>query len=428
MLDSLFKIRELGTTVRTEVVAGFTTFMTMAYIVFVNPNILKDAGVPFEGVLFATCFSAAIACLFMAFLANYPIALAPGMGLNAYFTYTVCISMKVPWEVALGAVFLSGIFFLLLSIFGICGHIINQVPSSLKRSIAAGIGVFIALIGLQNAGIIAAHPVTMLTLGNLSEPSTLIALFGLGITALLLVRRVKGAIMLGILLATGLALAMKVAPLPEELIKIPEITPTFMKLDIPGALKLGILNIIVVFLFIDVLDSMGTLIGVGEQGGFIQGGSLPRANRAFFADAVGTIAGACTGTSTVTAYIESAAGVAEGGKTGLTNVVVALLFLIAIFFSPVAKIIPSAATAPALIIVGSLMIKGIADISWNDPTEAIPSFITIIVMPLSYSIAHGLAFGFISYMLLKLFAGRAREVSPMVWILGSLFLLRYLFI
>jgi len=430
-LDRFFHLTENRTNVRTEVVAGFTTFMAMAYIIFLHPSILADAGMPFDGVLFATCVASAAATLIMGLGANYPFALAPGMGLNAYFAYVAVpfisrtLGIEDAWRVALGAVFLSGCIFMLLTFSRIRVMIINAVPEAIKVGIAAGIGIFIAMMGLEDAGIIQSSDATMVTMGNLREPTTLLAAFGLILTAVLMARKVKGAILLGIVVTTAAGIAFRLVDMPEKVVSIPEIRPTVLALDIRGALEIGFLNIVFVFLFIDLFDTMGTLVGIGERGGFMVEGKLPRANRALFADAGGTLIGSVLGTSTVTTYIESAAGISEGGRTGLTSVVVALLFLACSVIAPLAAIVPEAATAPALIIVGSLMMAVIRKINWDVPDESVPAFLTMISVPLTFSIANGLAIGFISYPLVKAFSGRWREVNVIVYVLAALFILRF---
>lgn len=444
-IQSLFELERAATTVKTEVMAGLTTFMTMAYIIFVNPAILSvarpsGAGMDFDAVMAATCIASALATFLMAFLANYPIALAPGMGMNALFSFGICGAMGVPWEKALGIVFFAGLIFVALTVLRIREMVVDAVPEAIKLGTVGGIGLFIAFIGLKYAGIVVAHPATFVTLGNLKSPPTLLAVGGLVLTAALMARRVKGAIFWGIL-ATGLA------GLPLEVVKFhgifgltPSLAPTFGRLDILGALQVEYLAPIFVFLFFIMFDTIGTLVGVGRQAGLMVDGKLPRINRALLADAVGASAGAVCGTSPVTCYIESAAGVAAGGRTGLANVVTGALFLGALLFSPLARMlgegwqIPGAndllypITAPALIVVGCLMIKSILEIRWEDFSEALPAFLTILVMPLTFSIADGLAIGFISYPLIKLLAGRGREVHGLVYALALLFILRYTFL
>jgi AGZA family xanthine/uracil permease-like MFS transporter len=429
LLERLFKLSENKTTVRTEIAAGVTTFLTMAYIIFVNPTILSEAGVPFSGALFATCIGAAVGSLMMGLVANYPFALAPGMGLNAYFTYTVVKGMGYDWRVALGAIFLSGVVFLILTLARIRAMIVDAIPMTMKTAVAAGIGLFIAFIGLKNAGVIAASPATFVTLGHIISKPVLLALGGLLVTAVLMARGFKSAIIIGILAVTAAAIVFGLAKFPTSVVQLPDWRSTFLQLDIRGALKIGLFDVVFVFLFVDLFDTIGSLMGLGRQAGYLTAdGKMPRVNRALFADAIATIAGSLFGTSTVVTYIESATGVSEGGRTGLTAVVVAVLFLLAVFFSPIAGAIPPYATAPALIIVGALMISAVKTIDWDDLTEAIPAFLTILAMPLTFSIANGLALGFIFYPLLKVLTGRRREASPLVYVLAALFILRYVYL
>lgn len=434
MFERIFRLSEHGTNVKTEVVAGFATFMTMAYVIFVHPAMLADAGMPFDAVLFATCVSAGIASLVMGFLANYPFALAPGMGINAYFAYTAVpfiaatLGVQDAWRVALGCVFLSGCIFVVLTFSRIRVMVINSVPQAVKVGIAAGIGIFIAMMGLQKANLIEMSPSTMVSLGDVKSPEALLAMFGLVLTGVLMTRRVKGAILFGILITTLVAAVFGQVEAPRRLFSIPEFRTTFFALDIGGALKLGLLNIVFVFLFIDLFDTMGTLVGVGERGGFMVNGRLPRANRALLADSTGTIVGSLLGTSTVTTYIESAAGISEGGRTGLTACVAAVLFFMCIVISPIAAMVPAAATAPALIIVGSLMMGVVRKVEWERPDEAIPAFLTLIAVPLTFSIANGIAIGFISYPLVKLFSGKWKDLNPIVCVLAILFILRFAFL
>lgn len=429
LLERVFKLSANQTTVRTEVAAGVTTFLTMAYIIFVNPTILSEAGVPFSGALFATCVSAAVGSLLMGLLANYPFALAPGMGLNAYFTYTVVKGLGYDWRVALGAVFISGIAFLLLTLVRIRALIVDAIPLTMKTAVAAGIGLFIAFIGLKNAGVIAASPATFVTLGHVVSKPVALALLGLLLTSVLLARGYRSAIIIGILAVTLAAMTLGLAKWPTSLIELPRWRETFLQLDIRGALRLGALDVVFVFLFVDLFDTIGSLMGLGRQAGYLTPeGKMPRVNRALFADAIATTVGSLFGTSTVVTYIESATGVSEGGRTGLTAVVVAALFLLATFFSPLAGTIPPIATSPALIIVGALMISAVTTIDWDDITEGIPAFLTILAMPLTFSIANGLALGFIFYPLLKVLTGRWREASPLVYVLAVLFVLRYVYL
>lgn len=428
-LERLFKLSENKTTIRTELAAGLTTFLTMAYIIFVNPQILSEAGVPFSGALFATCLSAAVGSLVMGLLANYPFALAPGMGLNAYFTYTVVKTMGYDWRVALGAVFISGVAFLILTLARVRAMIVDAIPMTMKTSVAAGIGLFIAFIGLKNAGVIAASPATFVTLGHVTSKPALLALGGLVVTAVLMARGYKTAIIIGVFLVTAAAILLNLSKLPTGALQTPDLSSTFMKLDVAGALRLGAFDVIFIFLFVDLFDTIGSLMGLGRQAGYLTPeGKMPRVNRALFADSIATIAGSIFGTSTVVTYIESATGVSEGGRTGLTAVTVAALFVLAMFFAPVAGAIPPIATAPALIIVGAMMIGAVTSIKWEDMTEAIPAFLTMLAMPLTFSIANGLALGFIFYPLLKVLTGRWREASPLVYVLAGLFVLRYVYL
>jgi len=428
-LERLFKLSENKTTIRTELAAGLTTFLTMAYIIFVNPQILSEAGVPFSGALFATCLSAAVGSLVMGLLANYPFALAPGMGLNAYFSYTVVKTMGYDWRVALGAVFISGVAFLIMTLARVRAMIVDAIPMTMKTSVAAGIGLFIAFIGLKNAGVIAASPATFVTLGHVTSKPALLALGGLIVTAALMARGYRTAIIIGIFLITAASILLGLSKLPAGAIQTPQVSETFMKLDVAGALRLGALDVIFIFLFVDMFDTIGSLMGLGKQAGYLtRDGKMPRVNRALLADAIATIAGSIFGTSTVVTYIESATGVSEGGRTGLTAVTVAALFVLAMFFAPIAGVIPLFATAPALIIVGALMIGAMTSIKWDDMTEAAPAFLTMLAMPLTFSIANGLALGFIFYPLLKVLTGRWREASPLLYVLAGLFVLRYFYL
>jgi AGZA family xanthine/uracil permease-like MFS transporter len=428
-LERYFEFEKLAAEWRTEILAGFTTFMTMAYIVFVNPAILHETGMPVAAVTAATCLSAAAGSLLMGGLAKYPIALAPGMGLNAYFTYVVVKGMGVPWQTALGAVFISGVAFLILTAAGIRQLIVSAIPPELYAAVAGGIGLFIAFIGLRNAGIIIANPATLVSLGNLRSPSTLLAIFGLLLIAALMARRVRAAMLIGIIVTAAIGLTTGIAKWEPQVHGVANLGATAGKLDIAAALKMGLLEIIFVFLFIDLFDNLGTLLGVGKKAGLFEGSKkIPRLNRILLSDALATMIGAFTGTSTVVSYIESAAGVAAGGRTGVTAVVTGLLFLAALVVAPLAGAIPGAATAPALIIVGSMMASVIAEIDWFDPEVAIPAFLTMITIPLTFSIANGLAFGFTSFTLLKVFAGKARDVNWFLYALTALFIARFAYL
>ena len=428
LIDRYFKLTANQTTVRQEMLGGLTTFVTMAYIVVVNPKILADAGVPAEGALFATCISAAVATLVMGLYANYPIALAPGMSLNAYFTYTVCLTMHIPWQTALAVVFFSGVLFLVLTATRVREQIVNGIPDCLKHSTAAGIGIFIAFVGMRNAKLVVASNATFIGLGSFSDKEVQTACLGLALTIILMVRRVHGAILLGILGTALLGFVRHISQWPAAIFSMPHPSSTFLKLDFRGATHLGLLEILFAFLFVDLFDNVGTLVGVCEQGGFMREGKIPRVGRVLTADAVGTIFGSLTGTSSVTSYIESAAGVAAGARTGLSNVAVAVLFLLATFCAPLATAVPSYATAPALILVGVLMSQSIGHVQWSEFTEALPAFITMVATPLTFSIATGLSLGLISYTLIKVASGKVREISPLIWILTVLFILRYVYL
>jgi adenine/guanine/hypoxanthine permease len=414
--------------VRRELVGGVTTFMTMAYIVVINPQILAQAGMPADGVVFATCISAAVASLVMGLYANYPIAMAPGMSLNAYFTYSVCLGMGIPWRTALGVVFLSGVLFILLTITRVREQIVNGIPNCLKHSTAAGIGMFIAFVGLRNAKLVVANPATFVGIGSLSLPEVQVACFGLVFTLVLMARKINGAILIGIAGTMLFGILRGLTHWPTAWLSMPHPAGTFLQLDLRAAVHLSLFEIVFAFLFVDLFDNVGTLVGVCEQGGFVKDGRIPRVGRALLADGVGTVFGALTGTSTVTSYIESASGVAAGARTGLSNVFVALLFLMAVFFSPIAGAIPAFATAPALILVGALMTQSISHVAWGDFTEAFPAFLTMLTMPLTFSIATGLSLGVIGYTVVKVGTGRYSEVSIVLWILTLLFILRYVYL
>jgi len=428
-LERYFEFEALGADWKTEILAGVTTFVTMAYIVFVNPAILHEAGMPLAAVTAATCLSAAAGSLLMGGYARYPIALAPGMGLNAYFTYTVVLGMKVPWQAALGAVFLSGVAFLLLTMLGVRQLIVSSIPAELHAAVAAGVGLFIALVGFRNSGIVVADRVNLVALGNLSDRSTALAVFGLVSMAALLAWRVRAAMLIGILATTAIGLATGVAKWTPRAYRLGDLSATAGKLDIAAALRLGFLEIVFVFLFIDLFDNVGTLLAVGKKANlFDQAHGIPRVNRILLSDASATVIGSLTGTSTVVSYIESAAGVAAGGRTGVTAMVTGLLFLAALFVAPAVGAIPAAATAPALIVVGSLMMGAASEIAWTDPEVAVPAFLTMLTIPLTFSIANGLAFGFVSFTLVKILRGKFRAVSWFVYALTALFALRFAYL
>ncbi len=426
MLERTFQLTAHGTTVKTELLAGLTTFLTMAYIIFVNPDILAAAGMPKDAVFVATCLAAALGSLIMGLYANYPIALAPGMGLNAYFAFAVVQGMGFTWQQALGAVFISGCLFILVSLFRLREAIVNAIPRSLKFAISAGIGLFLAIIGLKNAGLIAAHPATFVTLGDLHQPGPVLAVLGFFLIVALEQRRVPGAIIIGILAVTVAAVALGLAPFGGIVAAPPSIAPTFLQMDVAGAFHTGLLTVVLTFFLVELFDASGTLIGVAHRAGLLdKDGKLPRLKRALLADSTAIAAGAALGTSSTTAYIESAAGTAVGGRTGLTAVTVAVLFLAALVLAPLAGTVPAYATAPALCYVAVLMLKGLAEIAWDDLTEAAPAVVTAITMPFTFSIAHGIAFGFISYAAIKLLAGRARELPPMVAAIALVFVLKF---
>lgn len=435
-LDRHFRLRENHTTVRTELLGGATTFMTMSYIIFVQPAILSQAGMDKGAVMAATCIASAVATLLMGLLANYPIAQAPAMGHNIFFAVIVCGTMGYSWKVALGAVFISGIIQIILSCVGFYGKLVEAVPDALKHAIAVGIGLLIALIGLEYGGVVVSSPGTYVGLGELTSRPVLLVLFGVVLSAILMTRKVPGAILLGILATALLGIALGIVKYHGFLAAPPSLAPTFLKLDIIGAFKSGFFTVIFVFFFLDMFDCVGTLIGVSSPAGFIKDGKLPRANRAILADALGTAEGALLGTSTVSSYIESATGIAQGARTGLANVFTSLLFIAALFFSPLAEMISGEVKfkeltlhpiiAPPLIIVGYLMMKSVTQINWDDLTEAIPAFLTIAIMPLTVSITEGIAFGFISYSILKLVSKQGKRVHWLVYLFSVLFILRYI--
>ena len=429
MLEQVFKLSENKTNVRTEVVAGITTFLTMAYIIFVNPDILKAAGMPFGAVFAATCVAAAIGCFLMAFLANYPIALAPGMGLNAYFAFGVVGGMGHSWQVALGCVFISGVIFFIISVLPIREWIVNAIPKSLKMAIAAGIGLFLALIALKNAGIVVAHPATLVTHGKLTSFPVIMATLGFFLIVALEHRRVMGGVIIGILVVTIIAIAAGQQKFGGIFDMPPSLAPVFLQMDLAGALQVGLVTVVFAFLFVDLFDNTGTLIALAHRGGFMRpDGTVPRLRGALIADSGAAMIGAAVGTSTTTSYIESASGINAGGRTGLTAAVVGILFLLALFVAPLAGSIPAYATAPALLYVACLMVRSLTEVEWDDITEAAPAVITAITMPFTFSIAEGIAFGFISYAAIKVATGRYRDIHPAVGILAVLFVIKYVVI
>jgi len=428
LLENFFKLKENGTDVRTELLAGLTTFLTMAYIIFVNPSILGDAGMPKDSVFVATCIAAALGTMIMGLYANYPIALAPGMGLNAYFAYAVVKGMGLSWEIALGAVFISGCLFLIVSAFGLREMIVNGIPSSIRTAITVGIGLFLGLIALRSAGIVVANPATLVGVGDLGKAPPLLAILGFFVIVALDKLRVKGAILIGILLVTVLSFFFGGNHFNGVVSMPPSMMPTLFKLDVMGALSVGILNVVLVFFLVELFDATGTLMGVANRAGLLVNGKMPRLNKALMADSVAIAAGSIIGTSSTTAYIESAAGVQAGGRTGLTALAVAFLFLACLFISPLAAVVPGYATAPALLYVACLMLRELTHIDWEDSTESIPAAIAALTMPFTYSIALGVAFGFISYAALKTLTGRAREVKVVIWIITAVFLFKFYYL
>jgi len=426
MLERYFGLSEHGTTVRTEILAGFTTFLTMAYIIFVNPQILGETGMDKNAVFVATCLASALATGIMALYANYPLALAPGMGLNAFFTFGVVKGMGYTWQVGLGAVFISGVLFFILSVTKVREWVVNAIPQSQKLAISAGIGLFLALIALHEAGVVVGSPATMVTLGPLGAKTTLLAIGGFLVMVALDRLKVPGAIIIAILGTTAVGIALGASEFVGFVAAPPSLAPTFLALDLKGALSTGALTIIFVFFFVDLFDNTGTLVGVAHRAGLIdKDGTIPRLGRVFIADSTATIAGSLMGTSTVTSYIESAAGVRAGGRTGLVGVVVALLFLLSLFFSPLAATVPAYATAPALLFVGCLMARGLSEIDWEDVTEYVPAVITAIAMPFTFSIANGIALGFVAYAVVKILSGQFGDAKPAIVVLAVLFVIRF---
>ncbi|MFW6007060.1 MAG: NCS2 family permease [Bacillota bacterium] len=433
VLERTFNLKENNTNVKTEIIAGITTFMTMAYIIFVNPNILSDAGMPFDGVFIATIAGIILGTLCMAFLTNYPFALASGMGLNAFFAYSVVIGMEVSWQTALGIIFLEGLLFIILSVTPIRTMIVNAIPMSLKTGISTGIGLFIAFIGLQNAGIVTEDSATLVSMSdNILSGSALVAIVGLVVIGIFRALKIKGALLWGIIIATVFGWTNGVTPPLSGIMEMPRMADwsgVLLQLDIGSALRLSMVTVVLSFLFVDLFDTAGTLVGVSQQAGYLdEKGNLPKANKALLADAIGTTGGALFGTSTVTTYIESASGVAEGGRTGLTGVVVSVLFFLSLFFKPLVGIVPGAATAPALIVVGTMMMSNITEIDWDDFTEVLPAFVAMIIMPMTYSISNGIALGFIVYPLVKLFTGKGKDVHWLVYVLGALFVIYFIWL
>lgn len=426
-MEQFFKLKEHGTSVRTEVLAGLTTFLTMSYIIFVNPEILSTTGMDRGAVFVATCLAAALGSAVMALVANWPIGLAPGMGLNAFFAFTVVASLGFTWQQALGAVFVSGVIFLILTVTGVRKWLVDGIPKSLRSAIAAGIGLFLAIIALKNAGIVVDNPATLIGLGPLHNTGTLLSILGFFVIAALDVLKVRGAILIGILVVTVLSMVLGISQFTGIVSMPPSIAPTFLQLDLAGILHVGIIQVILVFVLVEVFDATGTLIGVAKRAKLIEEGKPNNLGRALFADSTAILGGSLIGTSSTTAYVESASGVQAGGRTGLTAVTIAVLFLLALFFSPLAGAVPAYATAPALLYVAGLMMRELVEIDWEDVTEATPAALTAIAMPFTYSIANGLAFGFIAYVILKVATGRWAQIHPATWLVAILFVIRYAF-
>lgn len=431
ILEKVFKLSAKQTTVRTEIIAGLTTFVAMAYILFVNPSILTNAGIPREAAVAATIWSAGLCSIAMGLFANFPVALAPGMGLNAFFAFYVCGTLGLPWQTALGAVFVSGIVFLILTVTKLRQLIIDSVPMSLKAAVVVGIGMFIAFVGLQSSGIIVASDATKITLGQVSDPKVALACLGIVIIGILLALRVKGAMLIGIVVVGVLGMIVGVAPAPQKVTDVvsldfPGMGETFLEMDLIGAFHYGLISIIFTFTVVELFDNIGTLIGVTKAAGLMdKDGHVENLDRALMTDSVGTLVSAVMGTCTVTSYVESTAGVNAGGKTGLTAVTVGICFLLAFLFAPLFGLIPGFATAPALIVVGAMMMKNIKGVNFDDFTDSIPAFLTIVMMPMSYSIANGFGFGFASYCLLKVFTGKVREVTPLMWVVTVIFMISF---
>ena len=427
MFERLFKLKEHNSSVRTEVIAGVTTFLTMSYIIFVNPDILSTTGMDRDSVFVATCIAAALGSAVMALVANWPIGMAPGMGLNAFFAFTVVAALGFTWQQALGAVFISGVIFLILTVTGVRSWLIAGIPHSLRSAIATGIGLFLGIIALKNAGIVVDNPATLVGLGDLKQTGPLLAILGFFVIAVLDSLKVRGSILIGILVVTILSMLLGVSEFKGIVSTPPSIAPTFMQLDIMGALHGGLIHVILVFVLVEVFDATGTLIGVAKRAKLVEEGKPNRLGRALLADSTAIVAGSLIGTSSTTAYVESASGVQAGGRTGLTALTVSVLFLAALFFSPLAAAVPTYATAPALLYVAGLMMRELTEVDWDDLTEAAPAALTALAMPFTYSIANGLAFGFVSYVVLKVFTGKWSVIHPATQLVAALFVIRFAF-
>lgn len=426
-LKEYFKFKERNTNYSTETIAGLTTFLTMAYIVILNPSVLSKAGMDFDGVFFATIIASVVGCLIMGIFANYPIAIAPGLAMNAYFSFVVVISMGIAWQEALGAVFISSLIFLLLSLTTFRQAVINAIPSSMKEGISAGIGLFISFVGLQSAHIVVASPATLVTLGNFTDPVTYMSLIGLFISIILVINNVRGALFLGMIITSVISFLFGYITLPDTIFSMPQFGDTFMQMDIAGAISHNLFTIIFTFFIVTLFDTTGTMLGIAKQAGLMKGDTFPNVKSALLADSVASLIGAVFGTSPTSAYVESGSGVASGGRTGFVNIIVALLFILMLFAAPLAKVLAQvpAVTAPALIIVGFYMMSSLSRIDWNDMPEALPAFLIVLMMPLSYSITDAVGIGIISYCLIKIFCGKIKQVHPLLYAFMLLFIIQF---
>ena len=426
-LKQYFQFKERNTNYTTEIIAGITTFLTMAYIIILNPSVLSKTGMDFDGVFFATIIASVVGCLFMGIFANYPIAIAPSLATNAYFTFVVVISMGIPWQEALGAVFISALIFLLLSLTSFRQAVINSIPSSMKEGISAGIGLFISFVGLQNAHIIVASPSTLVTLGNLTDPITYMSLLGLFISVVLIINNVRGALFLGMIIISIISFFFGYISLPDTIFNTPEFGNTFMQMDVMGAISHNLFTIIFTFFIVTLFDTTGTMLGIAKQAGLMKNNTFPNVQSAFLADSIASLVGAIFGTSLTSPYVESSSGVASGGRTGFSNIIVALLFILMLFAAPIAKVLAEvpAVTAPALIIVGFYMMSSLSRIDWNDMQEAFPAFLIFLLMPLSYSITDAVGIGIITYCLIKIFCGKFKQVHPLLYAFMLLFIIQF---
>ena len=426
-LKQYFQFKERNTNYTTEIIAGITTFLTMAYIIILNPSVLSKTDMDFDGVFFATIIASVVGCLFMGIFANYPIAIAPSLATNAYFTFVVVISMGIPWQEALGAVFISALIFLLLSLTSFRQAVINSIPSSMKEGISAGIGLFISFVGLQNAHIIVASPSTLVTLGNLTDPITYMSLLGIFISVVLIINNVRGALFLGMIIISIISFFFGYISLPDTIFNTPEFGNTFMQMDVMGAISHNLFTIIFTFFIVTLFDTTGTMLGIAKQAGLMKNNTFPNVQSAFLADSIASLVGAIFGTSPTSPYVESSSGVASGGRTGFSNIIVALLFILMLFAAPISKVLAEvpAVTAPALIIVGFYMMSSLSRIDWNDMQEAFPAFLIFLLMPLSYSITDAVGIGIITYCLIKIFCGKFKQVHPLLYAFMLLFIIQF---